>query len=160
MPSTPLLSPNPYVFGTAILHTAYATCLVFQTHAPHLHVPWAATPTPLVCARLLGYMIIHSPTPQGCANICTEINSCGGDRDKFYNLAKFYVDRYLGRSCKYQLCSSNSISGDFNRKLVRSTKGRTPVHSDRPSFNEIQETNKYLLQKTPKSHAEAKAAVT
>jgi hypothetical protein len=93
------LPPNPYAVGTPS-HTAYSTCLAFQAQAPHLQVPWAATPTPLVCARLLGYMIIYSPTPQGRTNICNEINSCNGDRDTFHNLAKFYVDHYL-RPCKY-----------------------------------------------------------
>jgi hypothetical protein len=97
MPSP--LPPNPYAVETP-MHTAYSTCLALQAQAPHLQVPWAATPTPLVCARLLGYMIIHSPTAQGRTNICNEINSCNGDRDLFHNLAKFYVDRYL-RSCKY-----------------------------------------------------------
>ncbi|KAJ3515777.1 hypothetical protein NLJ89_g1537 [Agrocybe chaxingu] len=135
------LPPNLYASGTP-MHTAYSTCLAFQAQAPQLQVPLAANPTPLVCARLLGYMILHSPTSQGRANICNEIRSCNGNRDMFHDMAKFYVDRYL--------------------RSFRSTKGRTPVHSDHPSrqasFDEMQGTIRYLLDEPPKNHVEAKAA--
>lgn len=91
----PLL-PNPYTAGSQT-YQAYDTCLAFQD--ANVKAPWKSGPPSLVCARLLGYMIIYSPTDQGRTNIANEINSCNGVLDQLHHLAKFYVDRYL-RSCE------------------------------------------------------------
>ena len=48
-------------------------------------------------------------------------------------------------------------------RIVKQGKGRTPVpsgHVSRPSFDDMQEIMKYLLEEPPKSHTEAKRAVS
>ncbi|KAF8576970.1 hypothetical protein K439DRAFT_591408 [Ramaria rubella] len=103
--------------------------------------PWKSGPSSLVCAKLLGYMIIHSLTAEGHMNIAKEINSFSKGVAQLYQLAKFYIDRYL--------------------RVFRQNKGRTPVvasHPSRPSFDAIQEKLKLLLECPPKDHSDAKAA--
>lgn len=89
------LPNNLYVAGMPA-HQVYATCLALEAGIELSN--WSGPPTP-VCARLLGYMIIHSPTNEGRSNIVTEINSCLDDDVKLHELAKFYVWHYL-RCCK------------------------------------------------------------
>jgi hypothetical protein len=88
------LPNNPYATGTPT-HQAYATCVTLE--AGRAPADWTGPPTE-VCARLLGYMIIHSPTDDGRTNITNEINSCNADGMALHKLAKFYVDHYL-RPC-------------------------------------------------------------
>jgi len=55
-------------------------------------------PAPLVCARLLGYMMVHAPIASGRENIANEILACINDT-ALANLAKFYINHFL-RCCK------------------------------------------------------------
>jgi hypothetical protein len=86
---------NPYVAGSE-MYKAYRRCLEFEGN--DVQAPWSSGPSSLVCARLLGYMIIHLPTNNGRTNISNEINSCGG-LDNLHELAKLYIDHFL-RSCE------------------------------------------------------------
>jgi hypothetical protein len=65
----------------------------------HAYTNEPLTLVPLVCAQLLGYMVLHAPSPSGRNNIAQEIVSCGNDV-KFCHLAKYYVDHFL-RCCEY-----------------------------------------------------------
>ncbi|KAF8575890.1 hypothetical protein K439DRAFT_1368763 [Ramaria rubella] len=134
------LPVNPYAAGSQT-HKAYEKCLELEENAANTPTPWKSGPSSLVCARLLGYMIIHSPTAEGHMNIAKEINSCSKGVAQLYQLAKFYIDRYL--------------------RVFRQNKGRTPVvasHPSRPSFDAIQDKLKLLLECPPKNHSDAKAA--
>ncbi|KAF8573903.1 hypothetical protein K439DRAFT_1399426 [Ramaria rubella] len=139
--STPQPLPvNPYTAGSQE-HQAYTICLALQENAANIPTPWKSGPSSLVCSRLLGYMIIHSPTEQGRMNITKEIKSCSKGAAQLYQLAKFYIDRYL--------------------RVFRRNKGRTPAaasHPSRPSIDAMQERLKLLLECPPKNHSDAKAA--
>jgi hypothetical protein len=152
------LPNNPYPAGTPP-HQAYATCLALQASFPLLN--WES-PSTQVCARLLGYMIIHSPTDDGRVNIVNEINSCSND-EELHNLAKFYIDNFL-RVCELLPTHREElIFRHLIHRTVRQQKGRTPVpsgHISRPSFDEMQETLKYLLVEPPKDYAHAKTGVS
>ena len=87
---------NPYEAGTPTHQAYYATCERMEVGFPLPN--WSGPPT-VACARLLGYMIVHSPTDDGRTNITNEINSCNGNELALHKLAKFYVDHYL-RPCK------------------------------------------------------------
>ena len=80
---------NPYEAGTPT-HQAYATCERMEVGFPLPN--WSGPPT-IACARLLGYMIVHSPTDDGRTNITNEINSCNSNELALHKLAKFYVDK-------------------------------------------------------------------
>jgi hypothetical protein len=95
---------NPYVTGSPEF-TAYANCANLETNAFNLPVPDHG-PTPLVCARLLGYMILHAPTHAGRSSISIEIVSCNNNPGRLLELASFYFDRFV-RCCE---CVVNLVS--------------------------------------------------
>ena len=69
MPAEPL----PDDFYTAGLWCdAYTRCLEFEARLIQQSHP-EASPTWLVCARVLGYLIRHAPTDHGCTNISNEV---------------------------------------------------------------------------------------
>ena len=148
------LPNNMYTMGTPS-HQAYETCRTLK--AGHAIANWSS-PLTVVCARLLSYLIIHSPTKEGRMNIMTEINSCNNAMN-LHNLAKFYIDHFIC-PCTYLWFLIQSLSDMW--RIVKQCKGRTPVpssHISRPSFDEMQVFMKYLLKEPPQSHKEAKRAV-
>ena len=95
LPAQPLPTNNPYAPGMPV-HQAYATCVALETDFPLAN--YSGPPTP-VCARLLGYLIIHAPTQRGHVSITNEINSCNGNKMRLHELALFYVNHFL-RFCE------------------------------------------------------------
>ena len=94
-PSGPWPLPgNPFPTGTPA-HKAYTTCVTLENSFPLANL---SGPSTLVCARLLGYLILHAPTPGGQTCIVNEINSCNND-EKLHGLAQFYVNYFL-RVCE------------------------------------------------------------
>ena len=94
-PSGPRPLPgNPFPTGTPA-HKAYTTCVTLENSFPLANL---SGPSTLVCARLLGYLILHAPTPGGQTCIVNEINSCNND-EKLHGLAQFYVNYFL-RVCE------------------------------------------------------------
>ena len=85
------LPNNPYATGTPA-HQAYTTCITLQNDFSLVN--WLGPPM-LVCVRLLGYLIIHAPTPVGHMCIKNEINSCNDDKEKLHILAQFYINNFL-----------------------------------------------------------------
>lgn len=77
-------------------HQAYATCLTLEAGFPLVN--WSGPPTS-VCARLLGYLMIYSPTAAGRTIVTNEINSCDNDEEKLHKLAQFYINHFL-RACE------------------------------------------------------------
>jgi hypothetical protein len=90
------LPDNSYPTGSPA-HQAYATCKLLENSFPLLNQNFG--PSTSVCARLLGYLIIHAPTPGGHINITNEINSCNEDGEKLHILAQFYINHFL-RVCE------------------------------------------------------------
>jgi hypothetical protein len=79
---------------------AYAQCMLFEkkeTVSP-AHVREDAIP-PIVCARLLAYLLCCAPTPEGRHNIANEINHCDGNSEKLIQLAGRYVC-YIALCCE------------------------------------------------------------
>ena len=55
-------------------------------------------PSVLVCARLLGYMIMHAPIHEGRDNISNEISSCHNFQEMVIAACK-YIDHFV-RCCE------------------------------------------------------------
>ena len=54
----------------------------------------------LVCARMLGYVLLEAPTEEGRMEFASEVIRCGNDGDKeLQSLAELYKDHLL-RVCK------------------------------------------------------------
>lgn len=68
------LPNNPFSDGMPA-HQAYATCLMLEDSFPPTN--WLDPPTG-VCARLMGYLLIHVPMDGGIRTVAIEIN--------FYNI--------------------------------------------------------------------------
>jgi len=91
------LPPNPYNTGQqAVLHAAYKRCVVLQNN--HLEVVQCGHLSVLICARLLGYMILEAPTDEGRTEFVSEIVRCVNDVD-LQKLAEVYKNHLL-RLCK------------------------------------------------------------
>lgn len=96
MPPQPL-PPNPYNTGQqAVLHAAYKRCVILQNS--HSEVVQCGRLSVLICARLLGYMILEAPTDEGRTEFVSEIVRCVNDVD-LQKLAEVYKNHLL-RLCK------------------------------------------------------------
>ena len=91
------LPPNPYNTGQqAVLHAAYKRCVILQNS--HSEVGQRGRLSVLICARLLGYMILEAPTDEGRTEFVSEIVRCVDDMD-LQKLAEVYKNHLL-RLCK------------------------------------------------------------
>lgn len=79
---------------------AYEQCMLFEKKevASPAHVGEDAIP-PIVCARLLAYLLRCALTPEGRRNIANEINRCDGNSEKLIQLAGRYVC-YIALCCE------------------------------------------------------------
>jgi len=90
------LPRNPPLFPTeTIQRKAYDRCLDFESRASDS----ASRLSPLVCARILGYMIIHAPVKTGRVWISEQIMKCGDD-EALERLGEFFCDHFI-RVCEY-----------------------------------------------------------
>ena len=154
---TALPSVNPYKeTAQFVIRCAYDRCLDLETR--HMEVPKHGRLDVLVCARMLGYMLLEAPTEEGRMDFASEVVRCGHDGDKaLQSLAELYKD-HLFRVCKSPtyMCASLSLSSNIP---VYSRKGRTPTsshHPSAPSFDLKKEQYTNPLQATPPSHARSK----
>ena len=84
---------NPYAVGS--FHSdAYVSCVNMEAYALGLP-PQDRGPSVLVCARFLGYMILHAPPGQGRNNISTEIASCNNNFTRLCEVACKYIDHFV-----------------------------------------------------------------
>jgi hypothetical protein len=92
---------NPFQIDS-IPSNAYDVCLMFEVRALEQASDIGGhKPSELVCARLLGYMLIHAPVDTGRDYLAKEIISCTDD-DGLKRLGKFYFDHFI-RFCAYSL---------------------------------------------------------
>jgi hypothetical protein len=139
---------------------AYDVCLMIEGRASGASDTRGHKPSELVCARLLGYMLIHAPIDTGRDYLAKEILSCTDD-DGLERLAKFYFN-HLIRLCAYSLPMQWWMVLKFIL-AVKSAKGPTPspsLHPSRPSFDDDQEALKHGLVKTPEDQSTAKKYVS
>lgn len=93
----PLPRPNSFNTGTElVLHAAYSRCLDFETNvlANPAALPHACKLSPLICARLLGRLLLEAPTDDGCAIVATETVRCQGDTN-LQKIANLYKDHFI-----------------------------------------------------------------
>lgn len=102
----PLPLPNPYDSTTnSILHPAYNRCLDLE--ARNEQVKETVSLGVLVCARFLGYMLLHAPTDGGREDFGWEIYRCSND-DAMQQLAQIYSDHLL-RICKSEVVPGSHL---------------------------------------------------
>jgi hypothetical protein len=100
------LPHKPFLAGTTP-HKAYDICFGFERRASNLRQPLPQ----LVCARILGYMLIHSPVVAGRNYLAQEIVDCAND-DALGKLGQFY-DIHFIHLCEYLLRLLHSTSLTF-----------------------------------------------
>jgi hypothetical protein len=107
------LPSNPYNTGQqAVLHVAYGRCTTLQNR--HSQVVPCSHLSVLICARILGYMILEAPTDEGRTELATEIVRCVGDED-LQKLAEIYKNHLL-RVCKPLFrCLSHPLTKDASQ---------------------------------------------
>lgn len=76
---------------------AYDRCIMLETHTPNLN----SKPPTLVCARLLGYLLIHALVDKGRDSVADDILNCRCNED-LIELADFFIT-HLFRCCEYPL---------------------------------------------------------
>jgi hypothetical protein len=110
------LPRNLFLAGTTP-HKAYDICLGFERRASNLRQPLPQ----LVCARILGYMLIHTPVVTGRDYLAQEIVDCADD-DALWKLGQFYDNHFI-RPCEYLLRLLHSdpdiLSMQSNLRRVR-----------------------------------------
>ncbi|KAK0442704.1 uncharacterized protein EV420DRAFT_1074311 [Desarmillaria tabescens] len=112
--------------------SAYETCLEFEKSAP-------ANSDALIHARILGYLIIHSPSRTVLHEVVKAIQSCTGDYSELSQLGQIFIDYFIRPFKKF--------------------KGRTPASSDdssRQSSDKLKRDLRSRIQEAPKTHREAK----
>ncbi len=75
---------------------AYARCKSFEERAHSIQRDGLS---PLVCARILGYLLKFAPTTEGRATFAREVNSCCDD-SALIALADEYTENFI-RCCEY-----------------------------------------------------------
>ncbi|KDQ52299.1 hypothetical protein JAAARDRAFT_198467 [Jaapia argillacea MUCL 33604] len=136
MPGTPLPS-NPF---DGLEKAAYDTCLNLESHLPG--ESRVGKQSPQLCGRLLGYMMLYAPTPEGRRNVATEIQTCvmaSDTPDRLVDLAQFYMDHFIRAF-----------------KAAKSCTPTTSTHPSRPSLNLTAQEKHALLQEAPQNHRAAK----
>lgn len=105
------------VFAVDLWRHAYARCLDFESSSISA-LPPTQGPSPLVCARFLGYMIREAPADTGRDNISNDLIDCT-DNEALKSLATLYIDVFL-RCCEHSLHEPSSFILDrSNLKLSR-----------------------------------------
>ncbi|KAF8256792.1 hypothetical protein EI94DRAFT_1638264, partial [Lactarius quietus] len=113
---------------------AYNICLQFE----HLATQQANN-SDVMHARILGYLIIYSPTMIAQQEVVNVINSCGNDYASLSALGLAFFDYYI---CPY-----------------KRNKARTPEASSCSSQESFEQTEEQMLdsiKEAPKNHYEAK----
>jgi hypothetical protein len=115
----------------------------------------------LICARILGYLILEGPSDDARVAVALEVIACNGEEEKFESIGELYLVHYI-RACKLQnfylffaVLKSSST--------VKRNKGRTPApskHVSRPSFETRKELIKDMLVEAPQNHKQAKSNVS
>ena len=104
MPEQLPRNPPPFPLDT-IPCEAYNRCLDFESRASDSES--MSQLSPLVCARILGYMLIHAPLDTGRVWLSEEIIKCGGDAE-LKQLGEFYFDHFIC-VCEYLITACARI---------------------------------------------------
>ncbi|KDQ54715.1 hypothetical protein JAAARDRAFT_402182 [Jaapia argillacea MUCL 33604] len=132
------MTPLPRnTYDNPLWRDAYDVCLRFE-HSCASSTPVRSGTPGLVCARMLGYMILFAPVDSGRNYVSAEVNGCENE-EALGRLADIYIS--------------------FFARCFKASKGRTPTpstHPSRPSFDDIEETLKYLIEEAPQDHCTAK----
>ncbi|GBE87978.1 hypothetical protein SCP_1202040 [Sparassis crispa] len=142
MPGEPL-PPNKY---SGLEEDAYNTCLYLERL-----LDWSeeisdevrtSKRTPQLCGRLLGYMMLEAPTPEGRLNVAKEIQTCASasdTQDRLAGITQFYDHHFI--------------------RFFKAAKDATPAVStppSRPSIDMTAEEKNQLLEEAPQDHRAAK----
>lgn len=144
-----LPSANPYMETTQfIIRCAYDRCLDLEKR--HAEVPKHGRLDVLVCARMLGYVLLEAPTEEGRMEFASEVIRCSHDGDKeLQSLAELYKDHLL-RVCKSptykRVCSALPTSNSLQPQGTHS-------HLKPPPFRPILRSQEGAVCKPSTSHA-------
>jgi hypothetical protein len=72
--------------------SAYNVCIDFES--------WAATDQSRICARVLGYLIIHAPSVAAAHEVVRVIQTCARNFQKLSDLGDTFINYFI-RPCKF-----------------------------------------------------------
>jgi hypothetical protein len=160
MAPLPLSLPEHFQLDMVVF-TAYVICREIERQIVESVVQLKSTISPLVSVRILGWLLIYTPTDTGRTNIGREITSCES-LQKVIDLGVHYHNHFI-RCCERLIHRFFDSTHQFCYLLVKSAKGPTPTpteHPSRPSFD-VEKTNvQQKLQRSPESHQAAKSTVS
>lgn len=128
MSGTPL--PANGFDSKTVQFSAYARCKSLEERAHSLQRDGLS---PLVCARILGYMLQYAPTDEGRDKVATEIMSYAGDSD-LMALAQSYSNNFIRCLCVSIPCIYLPLTHTFFSKsnlakvLLLHPANTPPVH--------------------------------
>lgn len=118
------LPPNPFP-GNAF-YVAYERCLALEAAAPDLRALHHCPP-PIVCARILGYLLHLAPAGNGQGQVQREIVSAV-DNVQLMELAGHYLSRFIC-TCKF--------------RPIRRSSGPMPEPSEHSSRSSLEDVCQY-----------------
>ncbi|KAI9462553.1 hypothetical protein HD554DRAFT_2126605 [Boletus coccyginus] len=134
------LPKNPFPGGA--LHDAYDQCLALEAKAnlnPNHIQSIPGCPQPIVCARLLGYLLYLAPAGNPQGQLQREISAAKPHYSKLIQLAGFYLTNFV--------------------RAFRRSSGPTPApseHPSRPSFEDAREHALEMMKETRGDHRTAR----
>jgi hypothetical protein len=134
-----------------------------------LHERWAESQRSiprrkLVCARVLGRLLLEAPSTRARHSVVEEVNACQDDNGRLYQLGEMFFEHYI-RLCK-SLTGTTFFSHTDNLLTVKRHKGPPPApfrHSWRVPFETEKARMKESVYETgdPSAHYEqAKISVS
>ncbi|KAF5339670.1 hypothetical protein D9757_014857 [Collybiopsis confluens] len=126
LPSGPLPSfINTKLQGNAL--QAYKACLVFERYAD-------GDDLEVLYARILGYLILHAPSPFALEEISRTISSCGKNFEELAHLGKTFLDFLIWPFKRPKVSLAPRPSGlqsrDFVRDILIAAHGTCRIPAD------------------------------
>ncbi|KAG1827694.1 hypothetical protein EV424DRAFT_1598328 [Suillus variegatus] len=137
--SVPLPSNLPNTIPSdSEFNAAYDRCAALQARAPILQLDPPRSPSTLICARILGYMLIYAP---GRHNIAKDISKCVDDNELLH-LAQLTYDYFI-----YLFNAAKSQTHEYS--FLDHTSG--------PSFHTIKAAIAHIMEESPIDQRTVKA---
>ena len=128
----PLPPLSQLLMNSATVHGGYNRCLDIEKGilSSHLKDLKSASQTPLICVRILGFLLVHIPGDLARGTVGKEIVSCKSDQEVI-DLGVFYNDHFI-RCCEW-LVPRCRVSESISSSLSQGCQGPHTI-ADRASL--------------------------
>ncbi|KAG1843882.1 hypothetical protein F4604DRAFT_1596562 [Suillus subluteus] len=137
--SVPLPSNLPNTISSdSEVNAAYNRCVALQDQAHIMKLDPPPRLSTLICAHILGYMLVYAPSDAGRCNITKDIGKCADD-EKLLQLAQLIYDYFIG--------------------LFKAAKSQTPessFYTSGPLFDTNEAAIAHIMKESPMDQRTAK----